>query len=519
MNLPLKNSIARNALISFAGKYGEYALALISSAIIARALGKDDYGTYAYIIWLCGWMIKMSNISLPTTIIRFIAESRGANQPEEGQKLAHKYSRHQTITTFIVCLCAVIAAHLYQPTTLVDQPQTVLIFICLAVFYKARYVYMVAIAKGNDRFDLEAIASVLVGVIGVTLVGLLAFYNGSVSDFLIAYTLTSFLLSLVLWVLFKINKLRSRRGPINAELSAKADKFRKATFLLGLVEVFGNRTFEMLLLGQYGVAEDVAYLAIASALTRGVVDLLTVGLTAVLMSSMANAMGRSRPDQLQKIFLESTRFYLFCGVGIACASILLARPMIGIIYGQEYLAGAWVMSWILCISGIGITASSVGAYLSTTDNQTLRVKFAVYVLAVNFILAVLLVPQYGLTGALVSIGLSAIFSTALGLQWVIRDLDAPVPIGQYVRTLMAGIIALAVLYLLTLGIQNLFALLFSSLLYGLLYVILTIKFNCWTSSDYQLINSIENKIPNRIHPSYRKLVSIIAYITGKKLPD
>ena len=86
-----KSKIIKNAFISSAGKYGEYVLALVSSAIIARALGKSDYGTYAYIIWMCGWMIALSNIALPTTIIRYVAECRGA-----GKKIAPTRARVKT---------------------------------------------------------------------------------------------------------------------------------------------------------------------------------------------------------------------------------------------------------------------------------------------------------------------------------------------------------------------------------------------------------------------------------------
>lgn len=519
MNSSLKNSIVRNALISSAGKYGEYALALISSAIIARALGKVDYGTYAYIIWLCGWMIKLSNISLPTTVIRFIAESRGANQPEEGQKLAHKLAGRQSITTLIVCLAFLIAAHFYRPAAFADQTNGILLFICIAVFFKARYIYRIAIAKGNERFDLEAISSILVGAIGVTLVALLAFYESSIADFLIVYTLTSFLLSLALWILFKVNKIQTRRGSIDANFLVKANDFRRTTFLLGLVTVFGNRAIEMLLLGQYGTPEEVAFFTIAGALTRGVKDLLTVGLTAVLMSSMANAMGRSRLDHLQKIFLESTRFYLFCGVGIGFSSLLLAKPMIGFVYGNDFLDGAWVMSFTLCFSGIAVTASAVGAYLSTTDNQKLKVRFALCTLSVNLILAILLVPSYGLAGALISTGLTRVFSTVLGLQWVVRDLDTPIPISQYLRTITAGLLAIVIVYAFTFNTQNLLILFFAAIIYGILYVILTIALNCWSESDYKIIQSIQNKLPKAIHPSYQRLVIIIAFITRKKLPD
>lgn len=513
-----KSKIIKNAFISSAGKYGEYVLALVSSAIIARALGKSDYGTYAYIIWMCGWMIALSNIALPTTIIRYVAECRGADRIDQAERLSKKYLTEQSITTVIICLFFVVFTYFFQPEAIKEQPQITALFICIAVFFKARYIYMNSIAKGYERFDLEAISSVVVGVMGVALVAVLAYYQSDVTEFVVAYLLTSFLLMFALWLLFKINKIRLRRGAVDGELLKQATDFKRATVLLGMVGIFGNRTVEMMLLGQFASSEQVAYLTIAAALTKGFVDLLTVGLTSVLMPSMANAIGRSRTDELQKLFLESTRFYLFCGVGIAFSGILLAKPVIAAVYGADFLSGAWVMSWTMGISGMAMSGAAVGAYLSTTNNQRLRVKFAATVITCNIILAVILVPKLGLVGAVISIGVSALIGLILGFQWVVRNLGATIPFGRYFRIILSGVLAILIVYGPVYYYDDLLISFFAFFLYAFLYLILSIRLNCWLQADYALISSFVVKLPARLNQFVSQLVLVVAFLAGKKLP-
>jgi hypothetical protein len=57
--------------------YASYAFGLITSALIARGLGPDDFGSYAYVIWLTGLLIMLGNNGLAISGIRFVSESHG----------------------------------------------------------------------------------------------------------------------------------------------------------------------------------------------------------------------------------------------------------------------------------------------------------------------------------------------------------------------------------------------------------------------------------------------------------
>lgn len=505
-----RSRILKNALITMAGKYGEYILALLSSAIIARALGPTEYGVYAYIIWISGWMIRLSNISLPLTIIRFVAECRGSGYPEHGDHLAHHYSSQQSLTTLLVCLSFSLGIYFFRPEALKEHSFEIVGLICVAVFFKARYMYLVALAKGYERFDFEAIASVLVGIISIGMVAILAWYQEPVSSFVCAFALTSLFLAIAIALMLRFNKIRISRGELPESLLSRAKSFRRATFLLGAVSVFGNRSIEMFLIGQFASTQDVGYLSIAGALTRGLVDLLTVGLTAVLMPAMASAFGGKQNDRINRLFSESTKYYLFFGLAIAVSSFFISKPVIQIIYGSEFLAGSWVMTVVMFSSGLSLSTVSVGSYLSTTERQDLRVKFALAVLGFNLLIAAVLVPRFGLNGALISIFSSAIFSTCIGFQWVARNIEGSLPYGVYSRIILAASCSALPCLWLNYNIRFTLAWLVYAGLFAALYLLFSVLLKCWNNDDYRMVGSIASKLPPILAKPIQRMVKALS---------
>lgn len=60
--------------------YPELALGLLQGVVIARSLGRAEFGHYAFAPWACGTLITLSNNALTMSSIKLIAEARGAGR-------------------------------------------------------------------------------------------------------------------------------------------------------------------------------------------------------------------------------------------------------------------------------------------------------------------------------------------------------------------------------------------------------------------------------------------------------
>jgi len=493
-----KARIFRNVLITSAGKYGEYILALISSAIVARALGADNYGIYAFTVFISGWMIRLSNISLPTTAIRFVAESRGKKNEAVSRRISARLLTRQTINSLIVCSLFIAGIQIYQPEVLKGQGNFLFLLVCIAVFFKARYGLLIAIAKGYERFDVEATTAIVVGVLSVASMIYMAVIGASIANFFLVFCLACVAMAILSSYLCRSKAIRHERGTIDSDYLKKITRYRRLTTLLGLVGLVGGHTVEVFLLGQYGTNIEIGYFGLSIALTRGLTDLCTVGLTMVLMPSLAHAFGEENLKAVQKIFLESTRYYVFFGVGLGLSGFFVADPVIKILFGVEFQDAAWVLSSLLFISGYGMAGAAIGAYLSTTDRQDIRVKFSISVVCVQITLAFLLVPRLGLEGAIASSAITSLFSLILGYQWIARNMEAGIPYKLYSKIILAGILSLLPTVVIVYFTDSLIFDVTAILLFAVLYVYLTILFKCWWRDDLDLVRYAVGMMPRFI---------------------
>src|SRR3546814_5302673 len=75
-----RSTIVRNTLFSSVGIYTEYFLGMLTSIIIARHLGPADFGTYSLVIWLVATGVVITNAGVSSSVIKFVAELRGAGR-------------------------------------------------------------------------------------------------------------------------------------------------------------------------------------------------------------------------------------------------------------------------------------------------------------------------------------------------------------------------------------------------------------------------------------------------------
>src|SRR5690606_29794999 len=95
----------RGAMMVMGSTYVTYALGLLTSILVARTLGPDDFGRYSYIVWLAGMLIAFSNNGITTTAIRFVSESLGRGSPESSRRVHGWLWRRQL---FCIALVAVV---------------------------------------------------------------------------------------------------------------------------------------------------------------------------------------------------------------------------------------------------------------------------------------------------------------------------------------------------------------------------------------------------------------------------
>ena len=150
----------------------------------------------------------------------------------------------------------------------------------------------------------------------------------------------------------------------------------------------------------------------------------------------------------------------------------------------------------MVVGGFTMIGGAFNALLSTTDNQHLRVGYVLFSIVSVAVLSLLLIPRYGLNGAVAAHAISEVLIFALMATGVSRLLKLRVPWRELGRMLACALVALAIaiIPMLISGI-NLWTELAAGLLYAAVFVLGTMVMRAWRAGDVHQLGLLLQRYP------------------------
>ncbi|WP_426703012.1 oligosaccharide flippase family protein [Rhodanobacter sp. Col0626] len=506
--------VLRSVTIVSVATYIEYALGLVFSIWIARALGPTEFGRYAFTIWLCGWLIICSNHALTTSSTKFIAEALGAGEPGVAAHISHRLGQYQHLSSFIVLSLFVIGTFIIRPTEWNHLLLPVTVLVIIAVAAKAGYGMLAAVATGQERFEPEAIAAVLAGVLGLPLVIGAALLHQGVLTFIAIFAIASLTLNLINRVLYRWYCQPYVAGPIPEAIATRLSRHLRLTGALVLLGSFKGSTIEVFLLNTFSTSAAVGFFAIAATLTRGAVQLFSVGLTSTLLPYMAKSFGQHGQEHAARFLSEATRFYWAVGIAIAGLGLVTTPDIVTLMYGNRYVEAIPAIEATLVLAGLLLIGNGISAFQTVVDRQDDRVRITVVALVANAILGIVLIPPLGLTGAVLTYAGTRFTDLGLAIYYLRRATTGGLPIALMSRLFAVGVVATASAWLLTINIPSRWGFVAGVALFVLIYLPGSVLVRYWSAEDFRLMGMIGN----RLGPPGRLLMRGLGRLQSTRMP-
>ncbi|KNZ34105.1 MAG: hypothetical protein AD742_01385 [Methylibium sp. NZG] len=497
---------AKAALLMTGSTYVSFFFGLIVSAIIARAVGPEDFGRYVYIVWISGVLVQLGNNGLNTTGIRFISESLGRDSKRSARAVHGWLLRLQYLCLIATTVGFLVTLPLTIPAGWTGQ---VLLFagvVLVSMIGKTFYLFDVSMAKGYGQFSVEAFSTMSVSAVNLVAVLVLWFMKAPLNAYLALFALTSVAYAVIVWRMLRTRRIKPSGRGLDEALAPRLKNHLLWTVLLTVAAAFGNKASETYLLSQYVGPAEVGFFAIAASLTRGGVELLSAGLNTVLMPLMGHGFGAGGKERVNAILADAVRFFSFAGLLLAGVGFLWAEVAIALMYGAQYEPAVLVFRVMAIVAGVTLSQGAFGALLSTTDNQRIRAYVAVLSVGLSILAAVLLVPRYGLIGAVTAhAASSAVIFLLIGVG-IVRVFSVSLPWRELGRQLAAALVAAAVAgacWWLNAGLLMQFV---AGLVYAAMFVVASFAFKAWKADDVAQLMPLADRFPRLLGRALPALV-------------
>lgn len=394
--------LARGSVAAFAIYIAGAGLTYCSQLLIARIVGADGYGIYAYVF---AWMTVLayaSALGFDVSLLRFVAAYRAQEDWALLRGLIQYAERRVAIVGFGIALIGICVMTIWARERSPELVWTFRIGFFLVPVWALLWVRSsgvrafggVVSAVAPDRMVRDGL---LIGLI--SLATLLPSLKIDAALVMMA-TLVSSAAGLGL---VSLARRRLRPRAVDHVLPAYARPAWRRTVLplliIGAAEALLNRT-GVVLLGWMGDTRNAGIYALAFNIAFLVV-LPRTAVNALFAPTVSDLFVRNDQAALQGLVTKAASWTLFGAAGIALPIALLAEPLLTL-FGPDFGAGVPALRILLIGQVIAAGAGSQLHLMTMTGHERSAALLLIASAAVNAVFSVALISLFGLTGAAIA---------------------------------------------------------------------------------------------------------------------
>jgi len=435
----VRSKVIEGTLWAFVARLVTIISGVILTLVLARYLHPATYGLVFLAISVINLSAIFSDCGIGSSVSRFIAEYSAAKQSylrniiKTG--LVYKTASGIIVTAVIITFATEISSFLSH-----SQLRLYLIIGGFAVFFKPLIDFSSKVFQGFQELKYAAIVAglrdtaILILVLGPVVYG----YGGVGAIY--GYTVSYMVVGTVgLLIIFKkfYTKLPRSENYINRDILRYAFPLMliNASFLI-------YTEMDTLMIAYFWSSDHVAFYRVPKEIIR-MITMPAAAIGAALAPALAYAKsGKSKEEVHGLVFRAHTANMAFCipaSIGIS----MLAGPIITLMFGDSYSESViplQLMSIYLLFFSVALIVSPCLDYLG---HASVRSRMIITASLSNFALNLLLIPQYGAVGAIVSTLVTYSVYVSLNVRILWREMG--MNRQQFMAPIYKGILASVVM--------------------------------------------------------------------------
>lgn len=466
------NKIVNGLLWNQMRHYTIFILSFLLSIVLARGLGPSDYGTYAGILALIGVFVLISSLGLEAVSLIYLPRISHEEKPQKTSYFIKRLLITRIVISFLISIVIILLPQkLFNLIGITDINFTNISFMLFAYFILSNAnLLMGAFYKGLMRFKPLYIIDTITYSINLALCFLILLFTKNLT-IIFAVLILSQIVAIFIYA-FGMKSILSRKSEKFefdkvASLSANLYGTRFIQFTLGRqkdILLIGYFLQNPMLLGFYNLGARLS----------DVVDgLFTKGFGEVTQPSFSEKFTKHGIDGLKSIWQDFMRLEILLTIPFLVFAIFYAKTIIIFFYSDNFIPVTPVFQLfciMLLISGGILGGGTSQKIFYAIKKERLAFKIILSAGILNITLGLIFIPIYGILGAVFASGMSVVYWRLIELLFVIRLINTRFPFQFLFKIASAVVVSFIISS--TLKVHSMPTLLFSGILYFLLFVLM-----------------------------------------------
>jgi O-antigen/teichoic acid export membrane protein len=432
---------------SVLAKVGRFVLGMASSVIVVRALGTDDYGVLSLVRNILMFMVIIAGGGLGNAILKFLPVLRVEGDAAGARRLV------RTAVVFNLLLWAVLAVALYAGRGVIERvfPYDNLGVIVAAAAVLALFeIFFTLLSRileaGYDtrRLSFASLANYLVYIAGLAFVlpkgwGVLGVVGAAAVGNAVAC------LMLVPRVAVALPPSRGGQTEPGAGVDGgRLLRFSGSFVAIGVLHLVVWRQSEILFLAHFRTAAETGFFDIAYRLPQTVLEFVPAAVWPLVMAGFSEAYARD-PGKLRSAIDRYYRMLFLLCAPVWALGVVLGGSVVHVLYGEPMAPAAVPTQVFFGIFALSFFGAPLSMSLYVLEKTHVNLIVYLCLAVVNVGLDLLLIPRYGVAGAIVPVALVTAAAPVIYRILVGRYVDGiRIPWGFIARCFAASSAALLV---------------------------------------------------------------------------
>jgi O-antigen/teichoic acid export membrane protein len=414
----MRSRLVRSVIGSAGIQAASRGLSLVLGIMLARTLGPEGYGVYAFAFAMMSVLMILANVGVPTLLMREVAAAEGRGAWGLLRGALQRGIQMVALVSITIAVLGFFVLALFSDALAPENRYTIGVMLlvlpaaalCTTYAHGLRGLYKVLMAQMLELILWPSLVILLVGSLFFFRPDLLTPWAAMAAHLVAVVTVV-----IIAALLLRTN-LPGKVRLVPAEFESKRWLRMTPQFVILSAALVVNTQIDMLMLGWFTSAHDLGLYRVA---TQSAV-LVIFGLQAVsvvVSPQIARIHAQNDVSHLQRLVTRSAQAMTIPAVLVALVLFFEGHALLAWLFSSDF-SGAYVPMMILAVGQLASAAFGIsGPLLTMTGYERIQSRLIWGAVGLNVVMNLVFIPWLGMNGAAISTAFTLIGWTFC-LAWI-----------------------------------------------------------------------------------------------------